>query len=99
MPYIDPKKRPLYDDYISAFGLMHAEKTTAGELTYLLTALIHKWIQKQKWCYLTFCIAIGVLFCTALELYMTVIRKYENKKRRENGPVSELDSKSLEDVR
>jgi hypothetical protein len=99
MPYVPEKIRLLYKDTIDHFENMHAEKASAGEVTFLITALMHSWIKKQKWCYLTFCIAIGVLVCTTLELYRMVVSKYEDKKRMESGGVSQLDDISLEETR
>lgn len=40
----------------------------------------------------------GVLECIKLELYRQIAAGYEDIKKLENGPVSELDSTSLEDV-
>jgi len=42
---------------------------------------------------------MGVLECAKLELYRMVAAKYEDKKRLENGAVSELDAVNLGDVR
>lgn len=99
MPYVDQKIRDLYKDSIEHFESFHATKCTAGEFTYLITAFCHSWIKKHRWCYLTFCITVGVLVCTVLELYRKVISRYEDKKYIESGPVSDLDSKTLDDVR
>ena len=99
MPYITEDRRKLYDDYLEAFDFMHAKQASAGDMTYFITALLHRWIKSQKWGYLTMCISMGILFCTALELYRKVIAPYEAKKRIENGGVSILDEKTLEDVR
>ncbi len=99
MPYVEESIRNLHKDTIDHFETLHAKKCSAGELTYLITALIHSWIKKQKFCYLTLCISMGILFCTALELYRKVIAKYEDKKWMESGAVSDLDARDLEDVR
>ena len=99
MPYVPEKIRLLYKDTIDNFENMHAEKASAGEVTFLITALIHSWIKKQKWCYLTFCIAVGILVCCILELYRKVVAPYEDKKRMDCGGVSELDQITMEETR
>jgi len=99
MPYCPQDKRELYMDAVDHFERFHATKATAGEMTFFITALIHSWIKKQNFCYCTLCIAMGILFCTAFELYRVVIGPYESKKRIENGGVSKLDAKTPHDVR
>lgn len=72
---------------------------TVGELNYLLTSILHGFIIKHKLCYTTLNEVIGVLECAKLELYRQVASPYEDKKKLENGSVSDLDSLTLEDVR
>ena len=62
-----------------------------GELNYTLTVLVHKYIQHKGLRYATINEVIGVLECAKLELYRMIAAPYEDKKRKENGPVSELD--------
>ncbi|MBE3139911.1 MAG: hypothetical protein IMZ53_04915 [Thermoplasmata archaeon] len=92
MPYIDKSKRVMYDDYIHAFELMHADKATDGELNYLVTGLCHSVIKKQGLKYGTLNKIIGVLTCVIQELYRKIAAPYEEVKLIANGPVSILDT-------
>jgi len=69
-----------------------------GELNFVLTTIIHNYIKEEGLKYTTLNEAIGVLECAKLELYRMVVSEYENKKRLENGAISELDSVQLNDV-
>ena len=72
---------------------------TCGELNYKITSIVHQFIKCRGVNYHSINEAVGVLECVKLELYRQVVAKYEDKKKRQNGPVSELDSLGLEDVR
>jgi hypothetical protein len=65
-----------------------------GELNYIITTLVHSYIERKGLCYTTLNEAIGVLECAKLELYRMVVAPYENGKQSENGPISELDGDS-----
>ncbi|MDD5434887.1 MAG: hypothetical protein PH343_05605 [Nitrospira sp.] len=91
MPYITKKDRTLYNGYIHAFELMHAANCTAGELNYLFTGLMHAVIKKQGKKYDVFNKIAGVISCMDKEIYRMLTAPYEDVKRMENGPVSELD--------
>lgn len=82
MPYIDPEKRKQIDDGLTP--------TSPGELNYAITRLIHRYLDGPV-CYNDLNEAIGVLECAKLELYRMVAAPYEDRKRRINGPVSDLD--------
>jgi len=69
-----------------------------GELNFVLTAIIHNYIKEEGLKYTTLNEAMGVLECAKLELYRMVVSEYEDKKRLENGAISELDSVQLNDV-
>jgi len=92
MPYI--KDRETLDSSIN-----YVNPQNAGELNYCITKLIHNYLQSFKESYSKYNEVIGVLSCVGRELYRKVISKYEEKKRKENGVISELDSLNLEDVR
>ena len=55
-------------------------------------------LMKKKLNYAQLNAAIGVLECVKLELYRMVAAPYEDRKCMENGPISDLDAKSTEDV-
>lgn len=67
------------------------EPPKPGELNYIITTLIHQFIKRKGLCYQTLNDVLGVLSGVDLELKRCVIAPYENKKRKENGCISELD--------
>lgn len=100
IPYINKRKRKRLDRRIVSLadGILSVDQHP-GTLNYAITGLLHWYIQCEGLSYATINKVMGVLSCVQAELYRTVAGPYENKKRMENGPVSELDAKSLEDVR
>jgi len=64
---------------------------SCGELNYLITKAIHRYIQKRGLCYSVINEVIGVFECCKLELYRQIAAKYEDEKKKENGSISELD--------
>jgi len=92
MPYIKDKEA-------LSSAINYVNPQNAGELNYCITKLIHNYLQTFKESYSKYNEVIGVLSCVGRELYRIVISKYENKKRRENGVISDLDSRTLEEVR
>lgn len=91
MPYIIPNRRH------EIVGCDDIENV--GELNYMITQMIHNYIENKGLCYTNLNGVIGVLECAKAELLRQVIAPFEDKKKAENGAVSELDSKTLEDVR
>jgi len=99
MPYIKPEEREFYDnlieniiDQIFLFGISEFDRNDwKGHLNYIISRLCHEVIKKRGLRYHTCNDVIGVLECIKQELYRTVIAPYEDRKRSENGPVSELD--------
>lgn len=96
MPYIEPENRESLNEFLNHLRYMI---DSPGELNYAITKLIHDYIGHVKPCYASINEAIGALECAKLELYRVVAGPYENIKRRENGPVSELDDDSHERMR
>ena len=97
MPYIaDKKKRERINQSVEQLLI---DTKTVGDLNYTITRLIHRKIETTKLCYDMLNSMIGVLACVQAELNRKVVGPYEEKKRIANGSVSNLDSKSLEDVR
>lgn len=68
------------------------EPPRPGELNYIITTLIHEYIKRKGLSYTTLNDVLGVLSGVDLELKRCVIAPYEDKKRRENGCISELDN-------
>ncbi len=89
MPYIVPEKRYLMKEIINCLFSIDRD---AGQLNYIISRICHKYIlQASKVNYSLLNEVIGVLECAKQELLRTVIGPYEENKRLENGPVSELD--------
>jgi hypothetical protein len=85
MPYIEPLKRDACENDKPV-------PQTPGELNYAITSLCHRYIKaKGGISYTIGNEVIGVLACANMELYRVVLAPYEDVKRAENGPVSELD--------
>lgn len=95
MPYIQKRRREQLDPEIDKIFLSVSD----GELNYTITRICHRWIIRRRLKYFTLVRVMGCLICVMFELYRMVVGPYEDKKRMENGPVSDLDAKSLEDVR
>lgn len=83
MPYIKQEERSaVISDQIPR---------TAGELNYLITKICHDYLKFHGVNYRNINAVIGVLECAKLELYRQIAAPYEDKKKVENGPISELD--------
>lgn len=60
---------------------------TPGELNYVITLLLNKFIREHGKNYETLNKVVGVLECAKLELYRRVVAPYEDEKCKENGDV------------
>jgi len=58
-----------------------------GELNFVLTKIILRYIDCHEPSYSTFNAVMGVLSCIGHELYRRMIAPYEDKKKDENGDV------------
>ncbi len=88
MPYITPEKRKEIDHYINNMP----SPLSTGEYNYAISRLIHHFIIEGGLCYTTLNAAVGILECAKQELLRTVVGPYEEKKKQQNGSVSELDA-------
>ena len=93
MPYIKDYTRTCFN------GIRHVVPVNPGQLNFVVTKLVHAYIKRHGLYYKHINEAIGALECAKLELYRMVAAPYEDKKRKNNGPISDLDSLNLEDVR
>lgn len=84
MPYIDKGIREL----------AKRVPESAGELNYCITEQCHFYIIQKELSYEVINEVIGVLESVKLELYRQIAAPYENKKKKENGPISQLDKES-----
>ena len=79
MPYIAQSSRTWLEEQGNPPG-------SPGELTYLLTQLIRRYLGKSPR-FSDFAAVLGSLEATKLELYRRMVAPYEDQKRRENGEV------------
>jgi len=93
MPYINPPTRDRIDGDIKLIkdALSIDDINDAGSLNYIITSIIHRWIDCEGVSYQRLNDAIGVLECAKMELYRVVAAPYEDTKREINGSVSDLD--------
>ena len=89
MPYVNQQERNVLKKRID--GLM---VVNPGTLNFAITRLCHNYIQDRKLCYNVLNEVIGVLECAKQELYRQVASPYEDKKKTENGNISELDKEN-----
>lgn len=82
MPYIKPDRKR---------ELVYIDPETPGDLNFRITELVHDYILSKGLRYATLNEVIGVLECAKLELYRQIAAPYEDVKKQENGPISELD--------
>lgn len=60
---------------------------TSGELNFLLTDTIERFVRQHGLCYGTINDVLGALEGAKLEFYRRVAAPYEDKKKEENGDV------------
>jgi len=98
MPYITKSERGVIDKILSELVLF---VKTKGQYNYAISKLLHQFIisyraefdgqSKNSLCYDACNDVIGILECIKHELYATVIRPYEQQKKKDNGHISVLD--------
>lgn len=105
MPYVEKKVRDILDADIemlfdSLQGPTRGSDIHPGLFNYAFSKILHHYITFQGGPnYRLLNELIGMLECAKLELYRQLAAPYENKKKRENGSVSNLDALNLENVR
>ena len=87
MPYIKKSERALFDRAIAPLLSDITLATTAGELNYVFTTILHKAFVPEIHGYARYNELMGVLECVKMELYRRRIALYENIKISENGDV------------
>ena len=86
MPYIKEYNRNFLKEI--AIGLVVTEITNPGELNYLFTRTILRYITCKGESYQTYNDIIGALEACKLEIYRRKISPYEDKKIKENGDLN-----------
>ena len=61
--------------------------TTVGELNYVLTGEILRWLSSQPSTYASYNEVMGVLACISHELYRRLVVPYEEERMKLNGDV------------
>lgn len=81
MPYIKPEQRA----YVSEREMPIAE--TAGELNYLISRDVSRYVKQKGLSYQTFNDILGALRCVEIEIARRFIAPYEDRKLMDNGEV------------
>lgn len=82
MPYINPNARKYFDDVVLDMPL---KGMTTGELNYLFTRILVRWVRERKVTYDVLSDAIKTLECCKLEFYRRLMADYEDQKCAING--------------
>jgi hypothetical protein len=88
MPYIKKEERVQFQ---TALNYLAQNIETDGDLNYCMSFLIHKILEKRGVNYQNMNNLVGSLECAKNEFIRTIMSPYEDKKRLENGNVSNLD--------
>jgi hypothetical protein len=89
MPYIENEKRGKWNSLIAEAKKLIAdipEEKREGELNYFISRLL-KEIYAKNPSYAEYNKAIGLLECIKQEFYRMQVAPYEDKKKKEHGPV------------
>jgi hypothetical protein len=85
MPYIKQEDREKFKGIIE--NINSVDIKGPGELNYLLTMLVHKFLNQEPECYRAYNDALGALTGCKLKIYRRHISGYEDEKQKENGDV------------
>lgn len=96
MPYITEEERAVLKPLVQK--VFEKCDRLRGRINYCCTLLIHLWVLQRMEAiksatkkYRILNDAYGILYSATSEFYNAVIVPYEKLKRKENGPVSQLD--------
>lgn len=87
MPYINKKRRQAYAKHVKSINDICIDNP--GDLNYLITMLIHHYLDSHIEGYQFINDALGALEGAKLELYRRVVAEYENKKIKDNGDLKD----------
>ena len=91
MPYIKKENREKIDSLL--VPIKDAKITNCGDLNYVITSIIHNYIENTKLDYTNLNNVIGVLECAKQEYYFRIVRNYEDLKIMENGDIFSKNKK------
>jgi len=88
VPYIKKNRRQLFDPTLNVLDdTIEKSNPTAGDLNYIITNILHRYVSIKGQNYATYNEIIGLMECCKLEYYRRAIGPYETKKQEENGDV------------
>ena len=93
MPYIKLKQRQELDEVVDEICSLLSKNNDAGEYNYVITKLMHNYIQHNGLKYKHLNNVVGILECVKAEFIRTVVSPYEDQKILLNGCISSLDKK------
>ena len=82
MPYIKEEDRQRFQ--IGLDCVKRQCPKTAGELNYVITKIMHEYLNRNGKCYQTMNDIVGALEGAKLEFYRKVVSPYEDVKEQEN---------------
>jgi hypothetical protein len=86
MPYIKKEDRKLFEQVLFPFKInAKLNKLTAGELNYLITAIIDRQLDNANYARMNE--IVGALECCKQEFIRRKLNPYEDKKIKENSDV------------
>jgi len=88
MPYIKLEDRAKFYDFIA--GMEDSKPRGAGELNFLLTSVVHHYLEINGLRYQTLADIEAALAGASKEFYRRVTAKYEDEKIAENGDLMPL---------
>jgi len=87
MPYITEPKRLQFKPIVKSFEQNVNKSATAGDLNYLVTKLILRYLEVHELSYATINDIRGSLENAASEFYRRIAAPYEDVKIKQNGDV------------
>lgn len=91
MPYITQEERDKIDQLLRPLLNSGSFSLTPGNINYIISRVIHRFISLNTVCYEVLNTAMGILECAKASLIETVLIPYEKIKMEENGEISALD--------
>jgi hypothetical protein len=85
MPYIKQENRNQFNSLMKE--LNNTKINSPGELNYLFTMVLQQYMVDRPISYQTFNDILGALEGAKLELYRSLVSKYEDLKKDEHGDV------------
>jgi hypothetical protein len=88
MPYIREEDRIKFKPILEELDeiLLHSSMNT-GDMNYLITKIVHMFLEEKGLSYQHLNDMIGVLECAKLELYRKIASDYEDTKEKLNGKI------------